>query len=90
MKSILKNKLLKRLKIIEGQIRGLQAMLEDDTYCVDIITQASAVKKAVSSFEDALLEAHLSTCVVNQIKSGQHKKAVGEVMKVFKLSKKDS
>ena len=90
MKPILKTKLLKRLKIIEGQIRGLQAMLENGTYCVDVITQASAVKKAVSSFEDALLESHLSTCVVNQIKSGQHAKAVGEVMKVFKLSKKYS
>lgn len=90
MKSTLKNKLLKRLKIIEGQIRGLQAMLHDNTYCVDVITQTNAVKKAVSSFEDALLESHLSTCVVNQIKSGQHAKAVGEVMKVFKLSKKDS
>lgn len=86
----LKNKLLKRLKIIEGQIRGLQSMLSDGAYCVDVITQASAVKKAVSSFEDVLLENHLSTCVVNQIKSGQHTKAVGEVMKVYKLSKKDS
>lgn len=90
MKPILKNKLLKRLKIIEGQIRGLQSMLHKDTYCVDIITQASAVKKAVSSFEDALLQSHLSTCVVKQIKSGQHAKAVGEVMKVYKLSRKDS
>ena len=87
---MLKNKLLKRLKIIEGQIRGLQGMLHDDKYCVDIITQASAVKKAVSSFEDAVLENHLATHVVEQIKSGQHAKAVTEVMKVYKLSKKDS
>ena len=90
MKPVLKNKLLKRLKIIEGQVRGLQTMLEDNKYCVDVITQASAVKKAVSSFEDAVLENHLSTHVVEQIKSGQHTKAVGEVMKVYKLSKKDS
>ena len=90
MKPVLKNKLLKRLKIIEGQIRGLQGMLEDDKYCVDVITQAGAVKKALSSFEDAVLENHLSTHVVEQIKSGQHTKAVGEVMKVYKLSKKDS
>ncbi len=90
MKPILKNKLLKRLKIIEGQIRGLQKMLHDNTYCVDVITQASAIKKAVSSFEDALLESHLSTCVVDQIKLGQHTKAVAEVMKVYKLSRKDS
>ncbi len=90
MKPILKNKLLKRLKIIEGQIRGLQNMLHENKYCVDVITQASAVKKAVSSFEDAVLENHLSTHVVEQIKSGQHAKAVNEVMKVYKLSRKDS
>lgn len=89
MNKILKNKLLKRLKIIEGQIRGLQSMLNDNKYCVDIITQASAVKKAISSFEDAVLENHLATHVVEQIKSGQHTKAVTEVMKVYKLSKKD-
>ena len=90
MKPILKNKLLKRLKIIEGQILGLQKMLHDNTYCVDVITQASAIKKAVSSFEDAVLENHLATHVVEQIKSGQHAKAVAEVMKVYKLSRKDS
>ena len=64
MKPMLKNKLLKRLKIIEGQIRGLQNMLHENKYCVDIITQASAVKKALSSFEDAILENHLATHVV--------------------------
>lgn len=90
MNTQLKNKLLKRLKIIAGQVRGLQGMLEADAYCVDIITQASAVKKAVSSFEDAVLKNHLSTHVVEQIKSGQHAKAVSEVMKVYSLSKKDN
>ncbi len=90
MKPVLKNKLLKRLKIVEGQIRGLQNMLHENKYCVDIITQASAVKKALSSFEDAILENHLATHVVEQIKSGQHSKAVTEVMKVYKLSRNDS
>lgn len=84
----LKKKLLKRLKIIEGQVRGLQGLLERDTYCVDVITQASAVKKAVSSFEDAMLQNHLSTHVVKQIKSGQHGTVVKEVMRVYTLSKK--
>ena len=54
MKPNVQKKLLKRLKIIEGQVRGLQNMVEKGEYCVDIITQASAVKKAVSSFEDAM------------------------------------
>lgn len=87
MKLSLKSKLIKRLKIIEGQARGLQGMLESDAYCIDIITQAGAIKKAVSSFEDAMLENHLNTHVVEQIQAGKRSKAVAEVMRVYKLSK---
>lgn len=83
-----KPQFVKRLKIIEGQVRGLQQMLENGTYCVDVLTQTSAVKKAIASLENAILEDHLSCCVVEQIKSGSHKKAIDEVMKVYKLSKK--
>ncbi|OGH68002.1 MAG: hypothetical protein A3C15_03015 [Candidatus Magasanikbacteria bacterium RIFCSPHIGHO2_02_FULL_50_9b] len=90
MKKDIQKKLIKRLKIIEGQVRGLQKMVEAGEYCVDIITQASAVKKAVSSFEDAMLLNHLSTHVVEQMKSGEHKKAIDEVMKVYTHSKKDN
>lgn len=89
MKKITKQKLIKRLRIIEGQVRGLQNMLHEESYCVDLLVQAMAVKKAISSFEDAVLENHLNTHVVEQIKSGQHAKATAEVMKVYKLSKKD-
>lgn len=83
-----KKALLKRLKIIEGQVRGLHTMIEDGTYCVDVITQTSAVKNALSSLEDALLEEHLSTCVVNQIHSGKEKKAVQEILDVYRLKRK--
>lgn len=83
-----KTKLIRRLKIIEGQVRGLQGMLENDTYCIDIITQSSAVKQALSNIEDALLEEHLSHCVVNQIKNGEVKKPVSEILKVYQLKRK--
>lgn len=85
-----KDKLIRRLKIIEGQVRGLQEMLEKNTYCIDIITQTSAVKKALSSVEDALMEDHLSTCLVDQIKEGKgkEKKATEEILKVYKLKRK--
>ncbi len=89
MKITVKIGLIRRLRRIEGQVRGLQGMVEAGKYCVDIITQASAVKKALSSFEDEMLKNHLSTHVVEQIKSGQHSQAVSEVLKVYKLSKKD-
>ncbi len=83
-----KHKLAKRLKIIEGQIRGLEKMLEEEKYCIDIITQTSAVKQALSGIEDALMEDHLGSCVIHQIKKGQEKKAVGEILKVYRLKRK--
>ncbi len=81
-------KLARRLKIIEGQIRGVQKMTENHEYCVDIIIQIMAIKQALTSFEETLLENHLSTHVVEQMKSGQHKKAIDEVMKMYRLSNK--
>lgn len=88
MKQDIKPKAVQRLKIIEGQIRGLQKMVEDDNYCIDIITQASAVKEALSGVEDLLLENHLSTHVVEQIKSGEEAHATDEILKVYKLKRK--
>ena len=83
-----KQKLVRRLKIIEGQIRGLQEMIEKDAYCIDVITQTSAVKQALSGVEDALMESHLGTCVVHQIQKGKEKTAVEEILKVYQLKRK--
>jgi len=83
-----KSKVVRRLKLLEGQIRGLQKMVENNTYCIDIITQTSAVKQGLSNVEDLLLENHLGDCVIQQIKSGQTKKAKEEIIKVYKLKRK--
>lgn len=56
---------LKRLRRIEGQIRGLQRMVEQDQYCIDVLTQVSAATKALQSFALVLLEEHMATCVVD-------------------------
>lgn len=88
MKQEIKNKTLKRLKIIEGQIRGLQEMVEKEKYCIDIITQTSAVKKALSGVEDLILENHLSSHAIHQIKMGETNKAIAEILKVYKLKRK--
>ena len=56
---------LKRLRRIEGQVRGLQRMVEEDQYCIDILTQVSAVTKALQSVSLGLLEDHIGHCVVN-------------------------
>ena len=87
-KSPSKDKLVRRLKIIEGQVRGLQEMIAQGKYCIDVITQTSAVKQALSSVEDALMESHLSTCVVHQMREGKEDKAKAEIMKVYRLKRK--
>jgi len=88
MKIDQKNKLVRRLKIIEGQVRGVQSMVEKNAYCIDVITQSSAIKQALSGIEDVLLENHLSTCVVNQIRNGKDKQPTKEILKVYKLKRK--
>lgn len=88
MKHGIKNQLARRLKIIEGQIRGLQKMVEAEKYCVDIITQSAAIQKALASVDRALLENHLATHVAHQMKSGQHAKAIKEMVKVYELSQR--
>ncbi len=83
-----KEKLLRRLNIVEGQIRGLMEMVKKDTYCINIITQTSAAKQAISGIEDMLMQNHLSTCVVHQMKRGKETKAIGEILKVYRLKRK--
>ncbi len=83
-----KLKLVRRLKIIEGQVRGLQDMLAKEAYCIDVIAQTSAVKQALSGVEDAIMENHLSTCVVEQMKKGKEGKAIAEILKVYRLKRK--
>ena len=61
---------LKRLRRVEGQVRGLQRMVEDDKYCIDILTQVSAATKALQSFSLELLEEHLEHCVVDAARRG--------------------
>ncbi len=88
MDDIHKAKVVRRLKLIEGQVRGLQKMVERDTYCIEVITQTSAVKQGLSSVEDLLLENHLGHCVHHQMKTGQTAKAKAEIIKVYKLKRK--
>lgn len=88
MKENIKKRASRRLKIAEGQIRGLERMVRGEKYCIDIINQSLAIKEALSSFEDFILENHLSTHVVKQMKSGQQQKAIKEILSVYKVSKR--
>lgn len=88
MKDTTKKHVQNRLRRIEGQVRGLQKMADENQYCIDIITQSSAIRSALGAVEDLILENHLSEHVIHQIKQGQEKKAIGEIISVFKKSKK--
>lgn len=63
--------LTKRLNRIEGQIRGIRGMVENEAYCTDILTQVSAVQSALNAFSRELLASHIRTCVVTDIQNGQ-------------------
>ena len=63
--------LMNRLKRIEGQVRGVEKMLESDAYCPDILTQVSAINSALNSFNKVLLASHMKSCVVNDIRAGK-------------------
>ncbi len=66
-----KRGLLNRLLRIEGQVRGLGGMVERDAYCVDVLTQVAAVQAALSAFGREVLEAHIRTCVAEDLKEGR-------------------
>lgn len=65
-----KDEYLKRLRRIEGQVRGLQRMVDDDKYCIDILTQVSAATKALQSVAIGLLEEHMAHCVADAVAEG--------------------
>lgn len=77
-----KKKLMNRLKRIEGQIRGIESMVEKNAYCPDILVQVSAVNAALNSFNKELLAKHIKTCVVDDIKEG-HDETIDELVKVL-------
>ena len=80
-------KLLNRLKRIEGQIRGLEAMIERDAYCNDILIQSAAVNAAVNAFNKELLAQHIRTCVARDIRQGKDETIDELVVTLQKLMK---
>ena len=87
MKKDVKKNATQRLSIIAGQVHGIQDMVDEEKYCVDIITQIEAVREALSGVENLILQNHLETHVIHQIKTGEENKAVAEILKIYKLAK---
>ncbi|MCI1856850.1 MAG: metal-sensitive transcriptional regulator [Sporolactobacillus sp.] len=83
-----KQKIVNRLKRVEGQIRGLQKMIEEDRYCVDVLIQLSAAQAALKNIGYSILERHTKICVSRAIEEGRGSKEIDELLKVLKLSYK--
>ena len=77
-----------RLASIEGHIKGIRKMVQDDTYCVDVLKQTFAVERALQKFEAELLRGHLSTCVPTGFKQGRNEAMIQELTDLFALSRK--
>ncbi|GCF06989.1 metal-sensitive transcriptional regulator [Dictyobacter arantiisoli] len=81
-----KTDILKRLNYIDGHLNGIRKMIEDDKYCVDILRQTYAVRKAIEKMEALVLENHLQTCVPEGIKSGSEQAIIEELMQLYNLA----
>lgn len=80
-----KKKAVHRIKIIQGHLKAIEKMLEEDKYCVDIVHQSMAVQKALKKLDLELIANHLKTCVVHQIRDGEEKKTVEELKKLYEM-----
>jgi DNA-binding FrmR family transcriptional regulator len=89
MRPLAKSSVLKRLKRIEGQVRGLARMIEDDRYCIDIVTQLTAVRAALRRADEEILADHAAHCVARAIASGnkaEQRRKVSELIDVISRS----
>ena len=81
-----KTKVLKRLAFIEGHLQGIRRMVESDKYCVDVLKQTYAVRRAIEKMEGLMLDNHLHTCVLEGIKDGRDEQVVGELLDLYELA----
>jgi CsoR family transcriptional regulator, copper-sensing transcriptional repressor len=79
---------LKRLAYIEGHLKGIRKMVEEDQYCVDILKQTYAVKRAIDKLEGILLSGHLNGCVAEGFREGRDQQILDELTDLFELSRR--
>ena len=88
MQSTTSQEAFKRLNYIEGHLGGIRRMIEEDTYCVDVLKQTYAVRKAIEKLEGLLLDGHLHTCVIEGVKDGRDEQVIGELLELYELANK--
>ncbi len=82
--------MVRRLQSVEGHVRGIQRMLEEDKYCIDVIKQVEAVQAALAKINQLILENHLRTCVTTAIRGDdpdRREAVIGEILEVFAVSR---
>ena len=79
---------IRRLNSIEGHLRGIRKMVEEDAYCVDVLKQTYAVQRAIDKFEQVVLRGHLAHCVPDGIRDGRDDEVLGELEELFALSRR--
>ena len=79
---------LKRLAYIEGHLAGVRRMIEDDTYCVDVMKQTFAIRRAIEKMEAKMLEGHLHHCVMDAIREGRSEESFSELLELYKVANK--
>lgn len=88
MQTEAKSDVLKRLNFIEGHLAGIRRMVEADKYCVDILKQTYAVRRAIEKMEGLMLEGHLHTCVVDGIRDGREEQVLSELSELYEMAGK--
>ncbi|MEX0749705.1 MAG: metal-sensitive transcriptional regulator [Dehalococcoidia bacterium] len=88
MRDETKTDVLKRLNFIDGHLAGIRRMVEGDKYCVDVLKQTYAVRRAIEKMEGMMLDGHLRTCVVEGIREGRDEQVLGELGELYELAGK--
>ena len=86
-----KKQVINRLRSIAGHVQGIERMVDNDVYCIDVIKQMLAVQSALTKVSNLVLESHLQTCVTTAIRGqepGEQQRVIGEIVNVFEMSRK--
>ena len=88
MKPDIREEVLKRLNYVDGHLDGIRRMIQQDKYCVDVLKQTYAVRRAIEKMEALMLDGHMHTCVVEGFKNGREEQIISELMELYKLADK--
>lgn len=88
MQATTREQALKRLNYIDGHLAGVRRMIEEEQYCVDVLKQTYAVRRAIEKMESLLLDGHLHTCVIAGVREGREEQVIGELLELYELANK--